>query len=71
MSDAAKASVLSLDAWLDVIDATASKSSTVMVPCLENKRQVLSLSPSPTSGLLDAKAREVAEVRVAGTYYME
>ena len=70
MSDAAKAPVPSLN----VIDAAASKSGLTTsgadeeVPCIENKRQSPSLSPSPTSGLSDAKAQEVAEVRAAGTY---
>ena len=75
VSDAAKESVLSLD----VIDAAASKSGLTTSGAdekvrrpednwLENKRQSPSLSPSPTSGLSDAETREVAEVRVAGTY---
>ena len=71
MSDAEIASVLSLD----VNDATASESGLTTsgadeeVHRLENKRQSPSLSPSPTSALSDAEAWEVAEVRVAGTYY--
>ena len=74
MSDAAKALVLSLD----VTDAAASKSGFTTngaddnkVRCLENKRQspTRSQSPSPTSGLSDVKAQEVAEVRAAGKYH--
>ena len=70
MSDAAKALVPSLDDT----DAAASQSDFTTsgvddeVRRLENKRQSPSLSPSPTSGLSDAETREVAEVRVAGTY---
>ena len=74
MSDAAEALVLSLD----VNDTAASKSGFTTngadddkVRCLENKRQspTRSQSPSPTSGLSDMKAQEVAEVRAAGTYH--
>ena len=71
MSDAAEALVLSLD----VNDTSASKSGFTTygvdndeVRCPESKRQspTRSPSPSPTSGLSDVKAQEVAEVRAAG-----